>query len=221
MRTSATIGPPATIDRPAARDATSIAARLRGRRAALRVIRAARALVDEGLVVGTVGNVSARVGDRLVITPTRRDYATLRPRDLAIVDLTSGRTLRGTPSRELPLHRAVYAHRPDVQAVVHTHSVAATAWSFLGAPLEPELEDLAYHGIGSIRTSAPAPAGSDALATAVRTALGDSGAVLLGEHGVLGVGPDVDRALVAARVVEHQARVAWLLRDGRDPADRT
>ncbi|MGE4428439.1 MAG: class II aldolase/adducin family protein [Solirubrobacteraceae bacterium] len=217
MRTIATVGTPATVTRPRTRALASARLRVQERRSARAVIDAARALVDEGLVVGTVGNVSARVGDRMLITPTRRAYATLRPRHLAAVDLTDGRTLHGAPSRELPLHRAVYAHRPDVGAVVHTHSVAATAWSFLGSPLGPELEDLAYHGIGTIRTSVPAPAGSEALASSVTSALGDSGAVLLGEHGVLGVGPDVRRALVAARVVEHQARVAWLLRDGRDP----
>ncbi|MGX6448448.1 class II aldolase/adducin family protein, partial [Patulibacter sp. S7RM1-6] len=181
------------------------------------VVAAARALLAEGLVVGSVGNVSARIDDELRITPTRAAYERMRPRELVPVDVATG-TVRGdgVPSRELPLHLALYRARPDVGAVVHTHSVAATAWSFLDEPLTPELEDLAYYGTGSIATAPPAPAGSDALAHAAVTALGDGRAVLLGGHGTLTVGRTPDEAVLVARVVERQARVAWLLR-GRDP----
>lgn len=173
----------------------------------------ARRLEPEGLVVGTVGNVSVRTGPTLHVTPTRTAYADMRERDLVMVDVAAGVTLgNGTPSRELPLHLAVYRARPDVGCVLHTHSVAATAWSFLDEPLHPELEDLAYHGIDPVLTSPPAPAGSDELAETAARTLGTGTAILLGRHGVLTVGPDPERALLAARVVEHQARVAWLLR---------
>lgn len=180
------------------------------------IIAAGRALVAEGLVVGTVGNVSARFHGELRITPTRARYDTMRRRDLVRVDTASGRPLSATatPSRELPLHLAVYRARPDIGAVVHTHSPHATAWSFLDRPLEPELEDLDYYGIGAVRTAAPAPPGSAELARNVSQALGSSNAVLLGEHGVLTTGRSVDDALLTARVVEHHARIAWLLRGG-------
>ncbi len=183
------------------------------------VIAAGRALVSEGLVVGTVGNVSARHGDELRITPTRTSYETMRRRDLVRVNAASGRPLSAaaTPSRELPLHLAVYRARPDVAAVVHTHSPHATAWSFLDRPLEPALEDLDYYGIGAIRTAAPAPPGSDELAHNVSRALGSSNAVLLGDHGVLTTGRSVDDALLTARVVEHHARIAWLVRGAAAP----
>lgn len=181
------------------------------------VLAAGRSLVTDGLVVGTVGNVSARLGSELRITPTRRAYETMRRRDLVRVDTDSGRPLSAgaQPSRELPLHLAVYRARPDVAAVIHTHSPHATAWSFLDLPLEPALEDLAYYGIGEIRTAPPAPAGSEELAHNVSRALGRSNAVLLGHHGVLTTGGSVEEALNAARVVEHQAQVAWLVRGGR------
>jgi L-fuculose-phosphate aldolase len=186
------------------------------RRASVELLRAAAAMADSGLVVGTVGNVSVRVGDVVRITPTRCEYAGMRRRDLVTVDVDSGRTLRrGAPSRELPLHLAVYRARPDAAAVIHTHSPAASAWSFLGEPLGPELEDLAYYDIGPVRTAVPAPAGSEALAASVVAAVGGSRAVLLGEHGVLALGPTPAAALTVARVVEHQAQVAWYLRAGR------
>lgn len=173
----------------------------------------ARRLEPEGLVVGTVGNVSVRTGPTLHVTPTRTPYARMTARDLVMVDVATGVTLgNGTPSRELPLHLAVSRARPDVACILHTHSVAATAWSFLDEPLGPELEDLAYHGMDPVRTSPPAPAGSDELADAAARTLGAGTAILLGHHGVLTVGPDPERALLVARVVEHQARVAWLLR---------
>ncbi|MCW3038950.1 MAG: class aldolase/adducin family protein [Solirubrobacterales bacterium] len=176
-------------------------------------VRVARGLEAEGLVVGTVGNVSVRTGAALRITPSRTAYADMRSRDLVEVDLASGATAgRGTPSRELPLHLAVLRARPDVGAVLHTHSVAATAWSFLDEPLRPELEDLAYHGIGSIRTAEPAAAGSDELARIAAETLAGAAAVLLGRHGVLTVGTTPAEALLAARIVERQARVAWLVR---------
>ncbi len=143
----------------------------------------------------------------------------MRRRDLVRVDADTGRPLSAAarPSRELPLHLAVYRARPDVAAVIHTHSPHATAWSFLDVPLQPALEDLDYYGIGSVRTAAPAPPGSDDLAHNVSRALGRSNAVLLGEHGVLAVGPTVDDALLTARVVEHHARIAWLLRGAATP----
>ncbi|WP_051471037.1 class II aldolase/adducin family protein [Patulibacter minatonensis] len=173
----------------------------------------ARTLEPEGLVVGTVGNVSVRTGPTVHVTPTRTGYAAMCARDLVMVDVASGVVLgAGTPSRELPLHLAVYRARPDVGCVLHTHSVAATAWSFLDEPLQPELEDLAYHGIAPVRTSPHADAGTEALATAAATTLGPDTAVLLGRHGVLTVGATPADALLAARVVERQARVAWLVR---------
>jgi L-fuculose-phosphate aldolase len=119
-----------------------------------------------------------------------------------------------TASREWPLHAAIYRARPEAGAIMHTHSVHATAWSFLDEPLGPATEELEYYATGPIRTSAPAQAGSDRLGDNAVAALGASSAVLLGRHGVVAVGPTPDDALVIARVVEHQAQVAWLLRNG-------
>ncbi|WP_210491452.1 class II aldolase/adducin family protein [Patulibacter sp. SYSU D01012] len=216
------MGAPASLPARAAGLARPAAARLPlpgagARRRARAVVTAARALLDEGHVVGSVGNVSARVGRELRITPTRAAYERMRPRDLVRVDLATGAVRgAGVPSRELPLHLALYRARPDVGAVVHTHSVAATAWSFLGEALAPELEDLGYYDVGAVATAPAAPAGSAELARGAVAALGGGGAVLLGGHGVLTVGRTPEDAVVVARVVERQARVAWLLR-GADP----
>jgi L-fuculose-phosphate aldolase len=151
----------------------------------------------------------------MLITPTRAPYERMCEHDLIVV--TPGGTPIGTgaPSREWPLHAAVYAARSDVGAIVHTHSVHATAWSFLGEPLEPHLEEYAYYDLGCVRTAPPAAAGSAALADGAVGALGDAKAVLLGGHGVLAVGATVEEAVTAAEVVERHAQILWLLRGER------
>jgi L-fuculose-phosphate aldolase len=167
---------------------------------------------QRGLGVGTVGSVSARVGDRIRITPSRMPYDRVTPRDLNSVDLSGRFAGRHAPSCELPLHLAIYLARPDVHAVVHTHSACATAWSCLGERLSPQLEETAYYSIGPVRTSEWAPAGSAGLAAAATGALGGSRAVLLARHGVVAVGDAPEDALMVALAVEHIARVALIVR---------
>lgn len=176
-----------------------------------RVIAVARSLHASGAVVGSLGNVSARDGDGFLITPTRRPYMETEPGDLVRVGPDGSAEGAHPPSREWRLHAAVYARRPDVGAVVHTHSPHATAWSFLGEDLEPSLEDNEYYATGPIRTSPPAPAGSAAIARAAET-MGDSAGVLLGRHGLLATGAGPEQAATIAAVIERQAQVAWLLR---------
>jgi L-fuculose-phosphate aldolase len=178
------------------------------------VLAGARTMLREGLVVGMVGNLSRRVRDRILITPSRVPYLRMERDDLVLVDPDGAPQGPGRPSIELALHLAVYRRRSEVGAVVHTHSPQATAWSFLGEPLLPVTEENRYYGIGPVRTSPPARSGSAELAAAAAETQGDSAAVLLGEHGVLATGPSVEAALDVARVVERQAEIAWILRRG-------
>lgn len=182
------------------------------KRARRAVVAAARSMVAEGLVVGTVGNVSARVSDGFAITPTRAPYHAMHPRDLVTLD-AQGTVLRGhhEPSREWPLHAAVYTERPDVRAVVHTHSLHATAWSLRGCEPLPATEECAYYDLGDVSIAPAAPAGSPELAAGVARALGGGRAVLLAGHGVVTVGGDPSEALTIALLVERQAAMGWLL----------
>jgi L-fuculose-phosphate aldolase len=180
------------------------------------LIAAMRRLEADGLVVGSVGNASHRLPGALRITPTRTPYGALRPRHLITVALDGPAAPppppgHRAPSRETPLHLAIYRARPDVGAIVHTHSACATAWSFLGSALAPAIEDAAYYEIGPVRTAPAAPAGSQALADAAVGALGASSAVLLAGHGVLAAAADLASAFTVARAVEHHARIAWMV----------
>jgi len=178
-----------------------------------------RRLAARGLVCGSVGNLSVRDGDRVLVTPTRVPYQAMTEEDLVTVDLDGERIAgRRAPSRELALHLAIYRARPDVAAVVHAHGPHAVAWSFLGVPLAPAIEEAEYYDVGTVRVAAAAPAGSAELGAAAAAALRGSAAVLLARHGVVSVAGDLERALVLADVVEHHAQVACLLRAMGAPA---
>jgi L-fuculose-phosphate aldolase len=155
-----------------------------------------------GLVSGTSGNVSARQGELVLITPSALPYESMTDDDLVTLSL-DGAVVAGTraPSSERRVHLAVYATRPDVRALVHTHSEHATAWSHLGEPL------------GEVLTAPHAPSGSREIAAAAVEALGDRDAVLLGRHGVLALGESPAAALELAVAVEQRAREARRLRD--------
>lgn len=177
------------------------------------IVEAAREMLRLGLVAGTAGNASARQGDSIVITPARLAYDEMAEDDL--VELRpDGEPVddQGEPSSERRVHVAVYSARPDIGAIVHTHSVQATAWSFLGEPLDTGTEELEATVGGAVLTAPYAPTGSGEIAAAAVEALGDRQAVLLGRHGVVGTGPTPARALTTCVVVERQAQLAWLLR---------
>jgi L-fuculose-phosphate aldolase len=175
------------------------------------VVDAARRTVADGLVVGTSGNVSALVGDDLVlVTPTGVPYHRLGPGDLVGVDLASGRQVRGElkPTSELPLHLAVYRSTP-ARAVVHTHAPHATAVSTLVAEL-PAIHYMAAELGGPVRVADYALYGTPELADAVLHALrGDRTACLMRNHGMISLGDTLDRAYDRGAQLEWMCRV-WL-----------
>jgi L-fuculose-phosphate aldolase len=185
--------------------------------AAAAVLDAAREMARRRLVVGTSGNVSARVAGGMLITPSRADYECMTPEDLVLVG-AGGHVAAGArePSLETPLHLAAYAARADVGGVVHTHSVYATAWGMTGEPLV-DTEDLAYYGIDSVAVVPRLPAGSVELADACASLLDCRDVLLLEGHGVLTVGADPAGALLLADVIERQAQVSWLTACLRGP----
>jgi L-fuculose-phosphate aldolase len=160
-------------------------------------VAAGQAMLRLGLVTGTSGNVSARDGERLLITPSALPYEEMTEDDLVALD-SEGAVVAGTrePSSEWRVHVAVYAARPDAAALVHTHSEHATAWSARGEPL------------GGVLTAPYAQSGSDEIASLAVEALGDRDAVLLGDHGVLALGPTPAAALEVCVAVEEAARRA-------------
>lgn len=167
------------------------------------VVATARRTAADGLVVGTSGNVSARVGDLVLVTPSGVPYDRLGPGDAVGVDL-EGRRVLGTlaPTSELPLHLAVYRNS-DAAAVVHTHALHATAVSTLVAEV-PSVHYAAAMLGGPVRTAAYARYGTEELAGNMLTALRGRTGCLLQNHGTVTYGATLDEAF------ERTAQLEWL-----------
>mgnify|MGYP003442278361 CR=1 FL=1 len=166
-------------------------------------------LVRSGLVVNTSGNVSLRIGDTIAITPSARAYETLQPADICLVDLTGAAVDgRWLPSSELALHLALYHANPDCQAIVHTHSVNATAVSMLVDTLPAIHYQMADLG-GAVPVAPYATFGSPELAASVIQAIPNHTAALMQNHGSISYGPNLQKALARTVLLEWCAEV-WL-----------
>ncbi|MFF2963426.1 class II aldolase/adducin family protein [Streptomyces sp. NPDC057963] len=169
------------------------------------VVATARRTAADGLVVGTSGNVSARVGGTVLVTPSGVPYDRLGPEDAVGVDLDGNRVLGElAPTSELPLHLAVYRNS-DAAAVVHTHAVHATAVSTLVPEVPPVHYAVAVLG-GSVRVAAYARYGTVELAENMLTALRGRTGCLLQNHGTVTYGATLDEAY------DRTAQLEWLCR---------
>jgi L-fuculose-phosphate aldolase len=176
--------------------------------ARLEVVEHGKRMLRDGLVKGTSGNISVRVGDQVVITPGSVPYEEITTEGLAVVDLDGNHLGGGKPSSETPLHTLVY-RETDAAAVVHTHSIYATT---LACTVD-ELPAVHYmiHAFGgdTIEVSDYERFGSEELAAAVHKALGDRRGVLLRNHGAVVHGPTLGRAYDLAVLLEWLAELYW------------
>ncbi|GAB3475883.1 class II aldolase/adducin family protein [Amycolatopsis cihanbeyliensis] len=183
----------------------------------------ARRMTADGLVVGTSGNVSVRSGDLVAVTPTGVDYDVLTPGDITVVSL-DGSVVDGElrPTSELPMHLTVYREAADpegapVAAVVHTHSVHATAVSTLVDEVPPIHYMLAVIG-PSARVASYATYGTPELAEAMLAALKGRRGCLLANHGTVTYGKDLAAAYHRAQQLEWLCRLWLLARSAGTPA---
>lgn len=178
-------------------------------RAWAELVATARRTVADGLVVGTSGNVSVRVGDTVLVTPSGVPYDRLTPDDATGVDL-AGRQVLGTlvPTSELPMHLAVYNADPAARAVVHTHAVHATAVSLLVPELPPVHYMTAALG-GPVRVAPYAAYGTGELARGMLDALAGRTGCLLQNHGTITYGTSLEQAYDRTAQLEWMCRL-WL-----------
>jgi len=152
---------------------------------------------------GTSGNVSARAGKGFLVTPSGFPYDEMTPRDVVAMDFEGKAVGRHEPSTEWPFHAAILTARPEVGAIVHLHSPAATAVACLRRDLPPFHYMVAIAGGDSVRCAPYATFGTDALARHAVTALEGRTACLLANHGQIAVGPTLARAFAVAAEIEH------------------
>jgi ribulose-5-phosphate 4-epimerase/fuculose-1-phosphate aldolase len=190
------------------------------------IVAAGRRLGARGLISAGEGNLSIRVGDDLLITPSGRRKDELSPDDLVLVPSRapseqSTQTGAPRPSSDVAIHRAVYATRRDVTAVVHAHLPAAMALTLGGEVPDPSVlpeTALLLPRVPFVRFAAP---GSAELAAAVAAGLAESteplaGAVLLERHGAIAVGSGMDTIAALDEAVDRLELLEVLCRTWRD-----
>jgi L-fuculose-phosphate aldolase len=167
-------------------------------------------MLHKGLVIGASGNISIRISgeDKIVITPSQIKYDKIGVNDIVVVDFKKN-VLEGdrSPSVETGMHIGVYETRPDVGAIVHTHSVYASAIASLGKTIPPFLDDIVLMLGGEIEVAEYGIPGSKELAENAVRALGKKNAVLLANHGSLSCGKNLEGAFVNAELVERVAKI--------------
>jgi L-fuculose-phosphate aldolase len=177
------------------------------------IIAQCRAMNASGLNQGASGNISARLGEAMLITPSAVPYGEMQPEMLALMPLGgeygawSGRY---RPSTEWRFHLDIMRARPDVGAVVHCHPTYATALSMLHKPIPAAHYMIALFGGPTIRCTAYAPYGTKELADVAVAGLEGRNGVLLGNHGMIATGATLVEAMWRAGELETLAKMYYL-----------
>ena len=180
------------------------------------IVRAARSLFSRGLTHGSTGNLSVRVGDAILVTPTGSSLGTVEAHQLSIID-PSGRHIDGArPSKEAFLHAAVLRARPSAAAVVHTHSTHSAAVScMVGLDPHNALPPLtAYFAmrVGRLPLLPYHAPGDATLGPLAEETARNHSAILLSNHGPVVAGADLNAAMDAIEELEETAKLFLLLR---------
>jgi len=178
------------------------------------VLEAAQKMAASGLVVGTSGNISLRLPGKqqlLAITPSSKHYDLLGADDIQIVDF-HGQSVEGnlTPSMETMLHTGIYQVRKNINAIIHTHSVYASAAAVAGLEIPPILDDQVALLGGEIKLARHAISGTTEQVGGIIAALGDRNGVLMANHGAVGTGRTMRDAFTACELIEKTAKIYLL-----------
>ncbi len=177
------------------------------------ILAACQVLVGQGYLMATGGNVSIRVAgqDALAITPSNQDYAQMTADDVCVLDWDLALLAGKTPSMESGMHAVVYQARPDVNAIVHTHQMYASALALINAPI-PALFDEQVRFLGrSVEIISYAPSGTGLLRKKIAKQVRNGhNAYIIRNHGALCFGHDLERAMNNVEILE-KCSVAYLL----------
>jgi len=181
------------------------------------IVRFGRSLFDRGLTAGSTGNISVRLDDGWLLTPTNACLGNLDPARLAKLDW-QGRSISGdTPSKEAFLHRSLYEERQGAGAIVHLHSTHSAAVSCMGgldhSNCLPPLTAYFVMKIGRLPLVPYYRPGDPALGDAIKGLAGKHSAVLLANHGPVVSGSSLEAAVYATEELEETAKLFLLLRN--------
>jgi L-fuculose-phosphate aldolase len=173
-----------------------------------RMVQVMQAMDERGLNRGTSGNVSARFGEGLLVTPSGIPAGRLEPEQMVLIDADGQAPNAGLkPSSEWQMHQRLLQRRPDANAVVHCHSRHATILACAGKAIPSLHYMVAVAGGASVPLAPYATFGSSELADGVVDALEGLNAALMANHGQVVLGRSLEAALSIAEEVEEQAAV--------------
>jgi L-fuculose-phosphate aldolase len=175
------------------------------------VLAAAKKMLEDGLVEGTSGYISGRLEGGLVcVTPSSVAYDTMTLDDLVIVDL-DGNVVSGhrAPTSEKDLHLSVLRLYPEIGAVIHTHAVYATMFALGHESIPAVIEEVVVYIGGDVPCCDYKGTGTKKLGDEVAGRLGDRGAALLANHGLVTCAATPEKALHNAALVERTAKIIW------------
>lgn len=174
------------------------------------IVAMGKELIERKLVAGSWGNISVKVADGVyAVTPSGRGYANQKPEDIVIVD-DACKTLDGelTPSSESKLHTAIYSACPEAKAIIHTHSIYASAFAAMRKPVPAIIEDIVQIIGGRVECAEYALPGTQELADNAVKAMNGRKGVLLANHGAVCWGKDLADALMVCEILEKAAQIA-------------
>ncbi|MCE9551492.1 MAG: class II aldolase/adducin family protein [Betaproteobacteria bacterium] len=183
----------------------------------LQLLDVSQRLLDLGLNRGTSGNAAVRCGDGMLITPSAMAVADMTPADMVRMDLKGNALCGGKPTSEWRFHRDILANRPDVSAVIHTHSAFATTLACLREDVPAVHYMIAAAGGSMIRCTPYALFGEQTLSDYALSALEGRKACLLANHGMIALGSDLADALMVAIEVEFLCEVYWRALQAGEP----
>ncbi len=168
----------------------------------IEIQQAAIQMLEKNLIINSSGNASIKVSDHILITPSSLSYKKLKPKDIMVLDI-QGKIIDGDllPSSETALHLSIYKNIPSVKAIVHTHSMNATAISTILKELPAIHYQIADLG-GPVLVAPYRTFGSQELAEVVTKALEGRFAALMQNHGGITIGQNIDQALSRSITLE-------------------
>lgn len=170
-----------------------------------------------GINQGTSGNVSVRTEEGFLVTASGIAYDRMKPEHVVEMDLDGGYRGDYLPSSEWRMHLDIYRRRPEAGAIVHTHSLYATALACLRQEVPPFHYMIGVAGGASLRCSDYAEFGTQALSDTMLKALDGRSACLLANHGQIAFGPTLEKALGLAGEIETLCHQYWAARQAGTP----
>ncbi len=172
------------------------------------IVDSCKKMTGAALVRGTWGNVSVRDEDKIYITPSGFSYEIMRESDVMVIDM-DGNIVDGPhkPSSEWKLHVAIYRARPDVECILHTHPIYSSIAAVTLESIPSLIEDTAMICGPEVKVAAYGDPGSWELANNTVEALGDNGAAIMKNHGLVNVGARFSEVFVGANVTEKNVQI--------------